>query len=347
MSRVVMVVPRARGYCGRLVLLGTDGRTRLGPLRVLATASRRVARRHGNATCDPLRPFGHPPAGSYLVSTSLPPGYAHPRRPRRFGPLGALLLAPTKGDAVASLANGRRIFAVHGGPLDSANRLRPTRGGFRLSDPDLGALLLAINAANADADPVDHVEVIEVGDADVRSVPAMDLRGARRAAGIPHKARARRGHAKEGAMPGALLLVMLGGGAVAAGKHRVGRRALLQMALMAVGGLAASACSNQASPCTPLACDPGDGGLGDGASPDGRVIADAGVAEGGNDGGGDGGRPRPDGGVPTAPDGGTVIATDGGYVVVNGPCPPSGYVCEEDGTYVDDGTYVGAGGGVG
>lgn len=343
MSRVVIVVPRARGYCGRLVLLGTDGRTRLGPLRVLATASRRVARRHGNPSCDPLRRFGHPPAGTYVVSTSLPPGYAHPRRPRRFGGLGALVLAPKSGDALASLANGRRIFTLHGGPLDKANRLRPTRGGLRLSDPDLAALLRAVNAANADADPVDRVDVLEVGDADVRSVPPIDLRGARRAAGIPHKVRAGRGGRKEGAMPGALLLLMLGGGAVAAGNRRVGRRALLQMALLAVGGLAASACSNQASPCTPLACDPGDGGLGDGASPDGRVIADAGVAEGG----GEGGRGPGDGGMTPSPDGGTTRSPDGGVVVASAPCPPSGYVCEEDGTSVDDGTYVGSGGGVG
>ncbi len=101
---------------------------------------------------------------------------------------------------------------------------------------------------------------------------------------------------------------------------------MLKLALLAVGGLAVSACgSNSPSPCTPLACDPGDAGVEDEG---GRLVADAAVA-------GDGGHDHRDGGR----------GGDGGQTGASGPvpCPPSGYVCEEDngGTYVDTTTGVG------
>ncbi len=333
MSKLVVVVPRTRAYCGRLALVGGDGAIRHGPVRVLATASRRVARRHGNEACDPLRPFGHPPAGSYVVAGSLPPGYAHPRRPRRFGGVGALLLAPRDGDALASVASGRRVFALHGGPTDPANRLRPTRGGLRVSDGDLDALLRAVNAAHRDDDTLATVEIVEVDAIDVQEVPSLDLRGARRARGVPAPGRPRPRTRKGAASPALLLLLGLGGSNV--GDRIVDRRAMLRAALMLVGGLATSAC-NHPSPCTPLACDPGDGGPGDdgGGGADARVVADASVAGAGADGG------ISDAGGDASPhhrDGGRSGA---GAAPV--PCPPRGYVCAED-----DPTYAAAGGGTG
>ena len=283
MSKLLLVVPASRSYCGRAVLLGSRGEPKVGPLRVLATASRRVARKHGNGSCDSRRPFGHPPAGTYVVSTSLPPGYSHPMRPLRFGGAGALLLEARSGDALESLAHGRSVFALHGGPLDRANRLRPTRGGIRLSDPDMRTLLRAINRAQASDDPLDLIELIEVSDADVRSVHSLDLRGARHA--LLH------------------------------GSHGVGEtrkrsqapRSMLRAALLLVGGLVTAACSAP-SPCTPLACDPGDGGK---HHDGGRRVADASVALDG------------------APDSRGVVSS----AHPRPPCPPSGFVCAEDYAY--------------
>lgn len=135
MSKLVIVVPADRRRCGRALLLGGDGSTRFGPIRVLATSSEWAARRHGNEARDWRKPFGHPPSGSYVVGGSLPPGVApRPKRMRRFGALGALVLVPVGGNALEALKAGRRRFLLHGGPTDRRRRLRPTFGGFRVSD---------------------------------------------------------------------------------------------------------------------------------------------------------------------------------------------------------------------
>src|SRR5579884_1781722 len=165
MSKLVILVPTGRSYCGRAMLLGDDGTLRFGPLRVLATASRWAARRHGNETRDCRLPFGHPPTGSYVVTGSLPPGITpRTKRARRFGALGALVLMPLGGEAGEAARAGRQRFLIHGGPTDARGRLRPTFGGFRLADRDLAALLQAVNQAYQQSDAVSAVEVAEVKD---------------------------------------------------------------------------------------------------------------------------------------------------------------------------------------
>ena len=111
MSTLVFVAPRGRAYCGRAVLMGSDGAVRAGPWRALATAGARVAKKHGNPDASPLQPFGHPPAGSYVVAGSLPPGWAHAHRARRFGRVGALLLQAQAGEALIAARNGRGLVA--------------------------------------------------------------------------------------------------------------------------------------------------------------------------------------------------------------------------------------------
>jgi hypothetical protein len=160
MAKLFVLVRKGRRTCGRALLLARDGRTLLGPFRILATASRRVACKHGNAKRSPLLPFGHPPSGTYVIIASLPPSTPH-RRADRHGRLGARLLAPRGGDALVATANGRMRYTIHGGPQDRAGRLRPTFGGLRLSDPDLSALIDAINRAFRAGDPVSSVEIIE------------------------------------------------------------------------------------------------------------------------------------------------------------------------------------------
>ena len=48
-----------------------------------------------------------------------------PKRLRRFGALGALVLTPVAGDALEALRAGRRRFLLHGGPTDRRGRLPP------------------------------------------------------------------------------------------------------------------------------------------------------------------------------------------------------------------------------
>jgi len=270
-SKLVIFVPRGRAFCGRAFVLGADGKTRVGPLRVLATASVRVARKHGNADASPLLPFGHPPQGTYAIAASLPPGYVHKRK-RRYGRVGGLLLAPQSGQALDATSSGRRIVAVHGGPQDKKRRLRPTRGGIRLSNAHMRALLAAVNRAQLDGDPVSSVELHEV---DMDLVRPRDKKG-------KHALRRKKGRKTIPAgggtsvTPMLLLPFALGG----AGKRAVARRELLAAAALAFGALAIQAC-DRPSRCTPLACPSvdGDGGDDAGDAGDGGDAGDAGCVE--------------------------------------------------------------------
>ncbi|MGE5185091.1 MAG: hypothetical protein ACM31C_23645, partial [Acidobacteriota bacterium] len=118
MARLTILLPAERDRCGRAVMVSKGGEVLLGPFRVLGTASRYVSARRGNPGHDRLLPFGDPPCGTYVVASSLPPGAIHPRRPGRFGKLGALVLAPTGGEALHAATNGRDRIVLHGGPRD-------------------------------------------------------------------------------------------------------------------------------------------------------------------------------------------------------------------------------------
>jgi hypothetical protein len=245
MSTLLIVVPQGRAYCGRATLVGANGKVVAGPFRALATASGRIARKNGNAACDPLRPFGHPPIGSYIVAGSLPPTYRHPRRPGRFGAVGALLLKATGGDALASVSFGRTFIVLHGGPLDAAKRLRLTRGGIRMSDADLLSLLRDVNFAHQAGDDLSFVELVEVAAEDIDSVPTTDLRGARRLGRMGST------DVSSPMREAALFMSLWFGGARSDSMKGVDRRAFLRSALILVGGLTVSACGSNSGPPPP------------------------------------------------------------------------------------------------
>jgi hypothetical protein len=324
MSKLVIVVPKERRSCGRAVLLGNDGSTLAGPLRVLATASLWAARRHGNEKCDWHKPFGHAPVGVYVIAGSLPPGVVpRPKRWRRFGVLGALVLQPVAGDALEAAKGGRRRFLVHGGAEDRRGRLRPTFGGIRLSDPDLGVLLRAVNDANTAHDPVASVELVETTSPTWKDEGPHDRAGCLRPSYLKPR---RRRKARAGLPLGHAALMALGFGI--AGRSlktrgseafvRPARRDFVGLALLTIGAVGASACSSPPddpsidsagnTPATPTvvgsgpaapppAGDPPDAGAGDdGGGPGGGY---AGGPYGGDDtgGGGDDGT-SPGGGAP-------------------------------------------------
>ena len=268
MSKLVVVAPIGRAFCGRAYIVGADGVTRAGPFRALATASARVGKKHGNAACSVLYPFGHPATGTYVIATSLPPGYVH-KRARRYGRVGGLLLSPTSGDALRATSNGRKLTAIHGGPRDAKRRLLPTRGGIRLSNMHMTKLLSFINDAQRDGDPVSSVEVVEI---DMTQARKRDRRGGRKVA--PRKnGKQKTEPAPTGSGVGSMILLpfVLGG----AGKSPVPRRELLRAAAVAFGALAIQAC-DRPSRCSPLACHPYDGDAGDGGGDAGDGGGDAG-----------------------------------------------------------------------
>ncbi len=275
MARLLLVVPEKRDRCGRAAFLGEDGARLLGPFRILATASQRVARRHGNAACDPLLPFGNPPSGSYVVAGSFPPGLPH-RRPVRFGRLGGFWLHPVGGLALEAGANGREALMLHGGPLDRRGRLRPTRGGLRVADADLAALIAAINDGHAAGDPLASVELIDAPEDELDPATPEDARGGRRLSPGLAPPRRRRASLRPRTSPAPLALAGLATFAADRGQDPVARRAFLRWAILAVGGLATAACTPTSEWCfdQPDAGPGADGGLA------GEICADNAVATG-------------------------------------------------------------------
>jgi hypothetical protein len=148
-----------------------------------------------------------------------------------------------------------------------------------MSDRDVLAVMKATNASQARGDPLASIELIEAGDEDIRNVPPIDLRGARRALG------SRTGDGRSptgGASTHAMLFLALGATGTSS-TRALDRRAFLQAALLLVGGLTSGGCS-QSSPLPPNQNDPacttscrhrgdGDGG---GASKGGSTDCDAG-----------------------------------------------------------------------
>jgi hypothetical protein len=122
-----------------------------------------------------------------------------------------------------------------------------------MSDPDLLSLVRAVNTVHRENDGLSSVEIVEVGDADMKTVPPTDLRGARR--------QGRMG--TNPSLPPFRRAAFLTGLGLSAGGARssaeLDRRAFLRSALIMVGGLTVSACgSNSGPPCEPVTEPNGD-----------------------------------------------------------------------------------------
>lgn len=96
----------------------------------VASASPVIAAAHGNAACDPLRPWGHPPFGEYRLLCQV--AGTLPEAEEYGGHL--LLFEPESGQALDAESFGRLALLVYGGPTDRQGRLRRTQGGVRLAD---------------------------------------------------------------------------------------------------------------------------------------------------------------------------------------------------------------------
>jgi len=133
--------PTNRENMGTLQVIDATGITIFGPVNAYLLADRKTAISKGNASRDPLKPFGNTPLGSYDVTGFAP---ATPQR-SNLGPNGSLRLNPTGGDALQAKVNGRTGLLIHGGKLGSNNKLRPTNGCIRLSDGDMSGLVNLYN----------------------------------------------------------------------------------------------------------------------------------------------------------------------------------------------------------
>jgi len=134
--KLVVGVDRKRGRLGWLIGISEDTRL-LGPAEICATADEALASSAGNAECDPLRPCGHVPFGSYRLKDiqKMSSGFQD-----EYG-THALVFEPLSGEALHAESYGRLVLALYGGHLGEDGRLRTTDGGLRVDNTMLNHLV--------------------------------------------------------------------------------------------------------------------------------------------------------------------------------------------------------------
>ena len=125
MLHLKVLVPEGRERSAVLIL--SDGMKRIREDLGVASSVPKLAAAHGNAACDPLRPWGHAPFGSYRLLR------------RAAAPAGCdieygselLLFEAQDGPALESESFGRLAFLVYAGPAGRDQHPRRTQGGPR------------------------------------------------------------------------------------------------------------------------------------------------------------------------------------------------------------------------
>ncbi len=108
-----------------------------------ASAFHDLAARQGNAECHSLRPYGHPPVGTYRLLTHKP---APEDCAVEYGK-HILVFEPESGDALEAESFGRLLLLVYAGPTGKDGHLRRTQGGIRLKPATLDTVLSRLQAS--------------------------------------------------------------------------------------------------------------------------------------------------------------------------------------------------------
>jgi len=132
-------VPAARDRAAAVEF--RSGKARLATGLAAASASTEIAARHGNAACDPLRPWGHPPLGAYQL---LARGPAPAGSEAEYG-TQVLVFQPMTGSALEAESFGRLHLLAYAGPAGKGGLLRPTQGGLRFEQARFSELLDELN----------------------------------------------------------------------------------------------------------------------------------------------------------------------------------------------------------
>ena len=142
MIKLRLQVPedRERTACATL----KDGSRVVATDIAVASISPLIAKKLGNATCDPLRVGGHPPLGTYRL---LQAQALEPQQRDEYG-THALVFEPISGAALEAESFGRLGLLVYGGRLGKDGLLRRTQGGVRLSNLLLDRVLSALGSQN-------------------------------------------------------------------------------------------------------------------------------------------------------------------------------------------------------
>ena len=135
MLRLTVEIPEARDHAAVATL--RDGFTTIVSDAAAASATEAYARMHDNPDCDPLRRWGHPPFGQYVLLNHQP---SQADLAREYGH-HLLLFQPTSGPALQAESFGRLAMLAYGGPSGADRKMRRTQGGLRLTDHMLNAIV--------------------------------------------------------------------------------------------------------------------------------------------------------------------------------------------------------------
>jgi uncharacterized membrane protein YgcG len=138
MFYIKVSVPKGRD--GAAVVEFRSGSARLATGDAVASATPDLAAKHGNPGCSPMRAWGHPPLGVYML---LAQGPAPAGTEIEYGP-NLLVFQPMAGKALEAEAFGRLLLPVFAGPAGRQGRLRATQGGVRLRQDQLDMLMQEI-----------------------------------------------------------------------------------------------------------------------------------------------------------------------------------------------------------
>ena len=128
-------LPEDRSQPGGIFYVVEGGKIALGPVPAFGEADNSAAKKAGNETEDPTRPFGDHPWGLYRVMGVRD----KPEPARSYGP-AFLPLDPVHGEALAAEESGRTGLGIHGGDPAADGSLRVTHGCLRLRNADAAKL---------------------------------------------------------------------------------------------------------------------------------------------------------------------------------------------------------------
>jgi hypothetical protein len=144
--RILVTLPSDRLLLGQWFLEDDDGVTILGPFPCDGKSDNAAAALHGNPSRDPAKPFGDTPLGEYSATLGYIYDSPDDRRsyglPDKSGMIPVIWLKPLLGytQAWARQTNeGLTVnlgLAIHTGPPNGNNELRPTHGCCRTWQQD-------------------------------------------------------------------------------------------------------------------------------------------------------------------------------------------------------------------
>ena len=144
---ILFALHKNRLIPGDAVITDDTGVVHLGPWECLGCCDSFAATQHDNPTCDPLKPWGSTPTGTYKIQSLLNHGPLEANI-HSYGPYDTLALIGTSGDALAATGGSdplRSGIEAHAGDPGPNGVLRVTHGCLRSSNPDQLVMITFVN----------------------------------------------------------------------------------------------------------------------------------------------------------------------------------------------------------